>query len=108
MKQLHDLETFTNILIEKGYNGYFHTESSYAGKLKDSISAFLEASEKGQDVPLVANKLYLNTYLQWNGEDSPKIECNMWVKFENGYFDLQETEIVIKKNRLLRKSSKAI
>ena len=38
MKQLLDLDTFSKNLSDKGYNGYFHTQSAYPGKLKDSIS----------------------------------------------------------------------
>lgn len=64
MKQLLDLDTFTKTLTHKGYDGYFHTESSCAGKLKDSISEFLEVWNNGKDAPLVANNLHLSTYLE--------------------------------------------
>jgi hypothetical protein len=36
------------ILTDKGYNGYFHTQGAYAGKLKDSISEYLESCQKVQ------------------------------------------------------------
>lgn len=97
MKQLLDLDTFVKTLTDKGYTGFFHTESSYAGKLKDSISEFLQAWNKGKEAPLVANRLHLSTYLEWNGENKPKVECNMWVKYENGKFDLQETEMYVRR-----------
>ena len=97
MEQQFDLDTFAKILTDKGYNGYFHTESSCAGKLKDSISEFLEVWKNGKDAPLVANNLHLTTYLEWNGEDKPKVECNMWVKYENGKFDLQGTEMYVRR-----------
>jgi len=97
MEQQFDLNTFAKILTDKGYNGYFHTESSCAGKLKDSISEFLEVWKNGKDAPLVANNLHLTTYLEWNGEDKPKVECNMWVKYENGKFDLQGTEMYVRR-----------
>jgi hypothetical protein len=97
MEQLLDFDTFVKTLTDKGYNGYFHTESAYAGKLKDSISEFLEAWNNGKDAPLVANYLHLSTYLEWNEEDKPKVECNMRVKYQSGKFDLQETEMYIKK-----------
>lgn len=97
MKHLLDLDTFVKTLIDKGYSGFFHTESSYAGKLKDSISEFLEAWRKGKEAPLVARHLHLSTYLEWNGENKPKIECDMWVKYENGKFDLQETEMYVRR-----------
>lgn len=42
---------------------------------------------------MLPNILMLTTYLQWNGDDKPKVECNMWVKFENGLFDVQKMNI---------------
>lgn len=97
MGQLLDLDTFAKTLTDKGYDGYFHTESCCAGKLKDSISEFLEAWNNGKEAPLVADHLHLSTYLEWNGEDKPNIQCNMWVKYENGKLDLQGTELYIKR-----------
>ncbi len=97
MKQLLDLDAFAKILTDKGYNGYFHTESCCAGKIKDSISEFLEAWDNGKEAPLLANHLHLSTYIEWNGDDKPNVMCNMWVKYENGKFDLQETEMYIRR-----------
>lgn len=37
--------------------------------------------------------MMLKTYLQWNGDDKPKVECNMWVKYEDGLFDVQKMNI---------------
>lgn len=91
-----DLDAFSKILTDKGYDGYFHTEGCCTGKLKDSISEFLEAWDNGKEVPLLANHLHLSTYLQWNGEDKPTIKCNMCVRYENGKFDLQEAEMYIR------------
>ena len=93
MKQLLDLDAFTKTLTDKGYDGHFLTEAAYPDKLKDSISRFLEACSNGTDKPLYTNVLPLNTYLEWNGEDQPKVGCHMWVKYENGKFDVQEMEI---------------
>jgi hypothetical protein len=95
MKLLLDLDTLVKTLVDKGYDGYFHTESCCAGKLKNSISGFLEAWENGNEAPLLANHLHLSTYLEWNGEDKPKVQCNMWVRYENGKFNLEETEMYI-------------
>jgi hypothetical protein len=95
MKLLLDLDAFAKTLTDKGYDGYFHTESCWAGKLKESISGFLETWENGNDAPLVANYLHLSTYLEWNGEDKPKVECDMWVRYENGKFDLGDVEMHI-------------
>ena len=93
MKQSFDLDTFAKTLTDKGYDGYFQTEAAYADKIKDSISRFLEACNNGTDKPMLPNILMLKTYLQWNGEDKPKVECNMWVKYEDGLFDVQKMNI---------------
>ena len=93
MKQLLDLGTFAKTLTDKGYDGYFHTEAAYPDKIKDSISRFLEACANGKDKPILTNILLLKTYLQWNGNDKPKVECNMWVKYEDGLFDVQKMNI---------------
>lgn len=97
MEQLLDLDAFVKTLTDKGYNGYFHMESCCAGRLKDSISEFLEAWDNGKEAPLSANHLHLSTYIEWNGDDKPNVMCNMWVKYENGKFDLQETEMYIRR-----------
>tara|TARA_R110002072_G_scaffold147901_1_gene295264 strand:- start:864 stop:1295 length:432 start_codon:yes stop_codon:yes gene_type:complete len=93
MKQALDLDTFAKILTDKGYDGYFHTEAAYPDKIKDSISRFLEAYNNGMDKPMLPNIMMLKTYLQWNDDDKPKVECNMWVKYEDGLFDVQKMEI---------------
>lgn len=97
MKQLLDLDTFAKTLTDKGYDGYFQTEASYPDKVKDSISQFLEACKNGTDKPLQPDSFSLRTYIEWNGDDKPNVQCNMWVKYENGKFDLQETEMYIKR-----------
>ncbi|MDE5437599.1 hypothetical protein KRE47_08100 [Elizabethkingia meningoseptica] len=89
MKQLLDLDTFAKTLMDKGYDRYFQTEASYADKLKDSISLFLEACNNGTDKPMLPNIMMLKTYLEWNGDDKPKVECNIWVNL----FDVQKMNI---------------
>jgi len=93
MEALSDLNIFAKILTKKGYNGYFHTQGAYAGKLKDSISEYLENCQKGTD-NLPNQDLLLTGYLQWSGEDKPRVECNMWVKYLNGKFALSRMEVV--------------
>ena len=44
MKQLPDLDVFAKILIDKGFNGFFQTQVAYPGKLKESITQYMEAS----------------------------------------------------------------
>jgi len=105
MEALSDLNTFVKILTDKGYNGYFHTQGAYAGKLKDSISEYLESCQKGIDC-LPKQDLLLTGYLQWSGEDKPSVTCSMWVKYLNGKFSLNRMEIERKDQfgQLLKKS----
>lgn len=105
MEALSDLNTFAKILNDKGYNGYFHTQGAYTGKLKESISDYLESCQKGTD-SLPKQDLLLTGYLQWSGEDKPRVECSMWVKYLNGKFSLSRMEIAKKDSfgQLLKKS----
>ena len=97
MEALSDLNTFAKILTDKGYNGYFHTQGAYPGKLKESINEYLENCRKGTEgVP--KQELLLTGYLWWAGEDKPRVECSMWVKYQNGKFDLNKMEVA-KKDR---------
>lgn len=93
MKLSPDLDALVKTLTDKGYDGYFHTESCCPGKLRDSINGFLQTWENGTNTPSSPNYLHLSTYLEWNGEDKPKVGCHMWVRYENGKFDVQEMEI---------------
>lgn len=108
MEALTDLNTFAKILTDKGYSGYFHTQGAYAGKLKDSISEYLENSQKGAE-SLPKQDLLLTGYLLWSGEDKPRVECNMWVKYLNSKFYLDKMEVVKKDQfgQLLKKSELA-
>lgn len=94
MKQLLDLESFTKVLIDKGYNGYFTTQAAYPGKIKDSISEYLEACAKGAE-PL-KTELLLMGYLEWSGDDKPSVECLLWLKHEKGNFELEKMQIARK------------
>jgi len=94
MEAISDLNTFAKILTAKGYDGYFHTQGGYAGKLKASISEYLANSPKG----VVKQELLLTCFLQWAGEDLPTVECLMRVKYLNGKFFLNRMEVA-KKDR---------
>ncbi|MDV3805239.1 hypothetical protein CMU35_08790 [Elizabethkingia anophelis] len=93
MNKLLDLDTFAKTLTDKGYNGYFQTEADYPGKVKESISKFLEACKNGTDKPLYADSISLRTYIEWNGDDKPKTECYMRVRYEDGKFDVLTMDI---------------
>ncbi|AZA56911.1 hypothetical protein [Chryseobacterium shandongense] len=105
METLSDLNTFAKILTDKGYNGYFHTQGAYAGRLKDTISDYIERCQKGTD-SLPKQDLLLTGYLQWSGDDKPRVECSMWVKYLNGKFSLNKMEVARKDQfgQLLKKS----
>lgn len=94
MEAISDLNTFAKILTAKGYDGYFHTQGAYAGKLKASISEYLAGCPKG----VVKQELLLTCFLQWAGEDLPRVECLMRVKYLNGKFFLNSMEVA-KKDR---------
>ena len=108
METFSDLNTFAITLTEKGYSGYFQTQGAYPGKLKDSICEYLESCQKGAD-NLPTQELLLTSYLQWSGEDKPRVECSMWVKYLNGKFSLSRMEVAKKDGfgQLLKKSELA-
>lgn len=95
MESYLDLNTFAKTLTGKGYDGYFHTQGVYAGKLIDSIAGYLENCRRGAD-KLPSGNLLLNCYLQWSGDANPRIECSMWVKHLDGKFSLDRMELVKK------------
>ncbi|MEO8172234.1 MAG: hypothetical protein ABI581_04090 [Sediminibacterium sp.] len=95
MKQTIDLETFSKSLSDKGYNGYFHTQSAHPGRLKESISGYLESCKKGKEV-FSESAFTVTGYLKWTGDEQTRIECRMRVKHENGNFELQKMEITQK------------
>lgn len=105
MEQL-DLETFEKKLLNKGYTGYFLTEASYPGKLKESISEYLDACNNGRDKPNSQGLFMLSTYLQWSGDDKESIKCHIRVNHEKGSFGVKEMEIQRKDRygQLLKKS----
>lgn len=106
MKQLTDLNAFSKILIDKGFDGYFQTQVAYPGKLKESITEYMEACNNGKERSNREGNFLLTTYLQWSGNYNPSIVCNFWVKQENGDFDIQKMEITSKDRygQLLKKS----
>lgn len=76
MKQLPDLDAFTKILIDKGFNGYFQTQVAYPGKLKESITEYMEACNNGIERSDSDGNFLLSTSLQWSGDNIQSIECN--------------------------------
>lgn len=93
METVSNLNTFCQILSEKGYDGYFQTNGGFGGKLKDSITDYLESLPKGQDSS-EQNKLLVTGFLEWKGDDKPYIECHMSIKHLNGKFFFNTMEII--------------
>ncbi|OXA73712.1 hypothetical protein B0A67_03280 [Flavobacterium aquidurense] len=105
MKQLPNLDAFAKILIDKGFNVFFQTQVAYPGRLKESITEFMEACNNGKESDRDGNFL-LSTYLQWSGDDNSSIVCDFWVRKENDGFDIQKMEITSKNRygQLLKKA----
>jgi len=95
MEALSDLNTFASLLTDKGYTGYFHTQGAYAGKLRDSISDYLQNCRNGVE-GMPKPVLLVTGYLQWSGDDKPRVECSMWIKYQHGKFDLQKMQVMRK------------
>lgn len=93
MKHLLDLDSFAKTLTDKGYKGHFLTEASYPGKLRESIDEYLDACRNKADWPRYHKLFLLSTYLQWSGDDSPRIACNLWVRREKDKLDVQKMVI---------------
>lgn len=94
MEPMLDLDAFSRVLSDKGYSGYFTTQAAYPGKLKDSLTAYLKGCAEGTEP--IKDELLLRGYLQWSGDDKPRVECLMAVKHEKGRFELQKMDIVRK------------
>lgn len=93
METISNLASFSKILMDKGYDGYFHTQGAFPDRLKESIEAYLKSCQHVTDTLPVREHMLLTTFLKWNGEDEPHIVCNMYVKQLNDKFFLDKMEI---------------
>lgn len=91
MKLLPDLDTFAKILSDNGYDGYFTTQAAYPGRIKESISNYLESCRQGLEP--IKSEIMLMGYLKWSGEDKQRITCSMLIKHEQEKFDLLKMEV---------------
>ncbi|MEL1254153.1 hypothetical protein AAEO57_10225 [Flavobacterium sp. DGU38] len=96
MNYLPDLNAFAKIFIDKGFCGSFQTQLAYPGKLKESITEYMEACSNGKERSDRDGSFLLSTYLQWSGDDNPSISCDFWVRQENDSFDIKKMEITCK------------
>ena len=93
METVSNLNTFCQILSEKGYDGHFQTNGGFEGKLRDSITGYLESLPRGQEL-VEQKKLLVTGFPEWEGSDKPSVECLMSIKHLNGKFFFSAMEII--------------
>ncbi|WP_333888333.1 hypothetical protein [Sphingobacterium siyangense] len=93
MEKNYEVEQLIKILIDKGYTGYFMTQAGYPGRLKESLEGFLASLNPRSAFD---KNVILETYLDWNGEDKPSIQCFIALENDNGKFALDVMEIIHK------------
>jgi len=71
---------FSAVLLKKGYDGCFMTNSDYADRLVDSLQRFFEAYHRGEEPR--CSPLYLSTYIEWNGDDEERVFCLFGVHYD--------------------------
>lgn len=80
MKQLglhiNELEKLMN---EKGYDGHFLCNSSFPGKLRESLYQHLLDVMQGETH---IRPFYLTTYSLWKDEESPYVQCDFRVRYD--------------------------
>lgn len=93
MKESYQVETFKNILIEKGYDDHFVITVCHFGKLEENLNAFIKDYQSG-GMDIANGLLTFTTYLQSNGIDKPSIKCDLYVDYKNGEFNATRMEIL--------------
>ncbi len=86
---LKTLDQFVSKLKSKGYDDAFLTASGFPGTLKESISKYLHDSLLGKEKGL-ADSFWLSTYVEWNGENKPRVTVDMKTAYHNGKFEVRE------------------
>ncbi|MBL7858185.1 MAG: hypothetical protein JNM57_10900 [Cyclobacteriaceae bacterium] len=76
----HHVTSFLHRMNERGYNGHFLCNASYPGKLKESLTRHLLDILK--DEPSIP-PFGLTTYSHWRDEQSPRVVCDLKVKYSN-------------------------
>jgi hypothetical protein len=66
------------LLKARGYDRYFLCNSAHPGRLKESLSDYLQTPEKDRTVA----PLRLTTYSHWRDEDSPYVRCDFKMHYD--------------------------
>ncbi|MBO9676366.1 MAG: hypothetical protein J7577_23190 [Sphingobacteriaceae bacterium] len=105
-KEYETTEQIADTLIQKGYDGFVISDRASTGKVKDVIGEYLKVYS--EDKACRSKRLWLSTYIHWNGEDKPKVSCDMLLKMERGQMIMEkmviekrdEYGVMIKKSEL--------
>ncbi len=92
-EMIEDVNRFSKIIGDKGYDGHFLTNGGYPDRLKDSVLRYLYSSIIG-DEKGIGGGLHLFTYLEWKGDDKPFIDCSLTVR-HSPVFGLQVSDMEI-------------
>lgn len=82
------LNSIVDTLHSKGYNGYLLTSQQSPGKAREIIGEYLQR-QQGNNAA-TTNGLWCSTYIKWDGEDKPRVLCDMWMF-------IQQDDLVLKK-----------
>lgn len=96
MEQLIEAaERFSAIMRDKGYTGSFLTPGGYARELPNGLKSYLaEITATGSDK--LSKGFFLETYLQWNGEDRDSIQAHFRTVYKDGEFEVMAMDIAHK------------
>lgn len=81
MKQLGlHIDELEKLMNEKGYDGHFLSNSSFPGKLRESLHQHLLEVLQGETY---IRQFYLTTYSHWKDEDRPHVKCDFKMKYDS-------------------------
>lgn len=84
------IDEFENLMHMKGFDGHFLCNSNFPGKLKDSLSRHLREVLQEE---IHVRPFYLTTYSLWKDKESPYVQCDLKVKYdENNGFKVDTME----------------
>ncbi|MEO7988604.1 MAG: hypothetical protein ABI663_03625 [Chryseolinea sp.] len=86
------ITNFLQLMSERGYDGHFLCNTSYPGKLKESLTQhLLEVLQGRTSVP----PFFLSTYSHWRDEQSPYVRCDFKVRHSHSEgFCVEKMDII--------------
>jgi hypothetical protein len=87
MDKKREFNDAVEVLMAKGYKGYFTSQYEPAGKLKDIVEEHLKQGSNGG--LSLKDDLRLTTYLKWNGEDTPNMRCSFTLSLHDAGVSLK-------------------